>query len=311
MKGQPSFYTITRAEVRYDKRIPGNAKLLYGEIVALSRKEGCCWASNRRFAELYGVSRSTVTNWVRALKDAGYITVELQYGAKGNVERRRLFIAEGRGERLEAERVPAEGGGQLPERGAVNSLAKGGQISEQGGQFIEGGGQFGDGGWSNISEKNSTSDNITSTRARGAGASPQKEDIRVGEERAEEGKAGAKPGAKPGLERSGEEGREKVKARWVENYREVCGEAPIDGGQRRLDKHIDRLIGKIGVERILLGLDRAKEEEFCLDRGYLLKIILSENVLSRLLRAPGAARSARGQDDYVDFFKKHCGLEAA
>jgi hypothetical protein len=71
------------------------------------------------------------------------------------------------------------------------------------------------------------------------------------------------------------------------------------------------LIGKIGVERIVLALDRAKDEEFCLERGYLLKIILSENVVSRLLRAPKRSEVSDGHSDYMDFFEKYCGLTAA
>jgi DNA-binding transcriptional ArsR family regulator len=319
MKGQPSFYTITRAEVRYDKRIPGNAKLLYGEIAAMSRKEGCCWASNRHFAELYGVSRSTVTNWVRALERAGYITAELRYGAKGNVERRRLFIAEEGWASRGAERAPkAEEGGQFPEQGVVNSLAEGGQSV--------------DGGWSSFSEENSTSDNITSGTTHGADAreAPKKENVCIGEERAgagvERGEAGERaearadasgsrgegePDAKTGREARLKGERESVKGKWIENYWEIYGEAPLDERQRALDKHIDALIGKIGVERILLALDRAKYEEFCLERGYLLKIILSENVVSRLLHAPKRSEGADGQEDYVDFFEKCCGLAAA
>ena len=68
-----SYYAIIPANVRYDKSIPPNAKLLYGEITALSNEQGFCWAGNTYFAALYEVSESTVTRWVTALKKAGYI----------------------------------------------------------------------------------------------------------------------------------------------------------------------------------------------------------------------------------------------
>lgn len=71
---RPAYYAIIPANVRYAK-IPDGAKLLYGEITALSSKEGYCWASNSYFGGLYGVHPNTVSTWVQALKDSGFIAV--------------------------------------------------------------------------------------------------------------------------------------------------------------------------------------------------------------------------------------------
>ena len=73
------YYAIIPAFVRYDKRLPANAKLLYGELTALSNEKGYCWAGNDYFAGLYEVSKTSVSKWVSALKDAGYIQIQLEY----------------------------------------------------------------------------------------------------------------------------------------------------------------------------------------------------------------------------------------
>jgi predicted transcriptional regulator len=74
-----SYYAVIPANVRYDSNIPANAKLLYGEITALCNEKGYCWASNAYFAELYGVSKTSVSNWISGLQKQGYVSVEIVY----------------------------------------------------------------------------------------------------------------------------------------------------------------------------------------------------------------------------------------
>lgn len=70
---QRSYYAIIPANVRYDKDLAPNAKLLYGEITALCNEKGYCWASNQYFAELYGVSILSIKRWVNSLVTKGYV----------------------------------------------------------------------------------------------------------------------------------------------------------------------------------------------------------------------------------------------
>jgi hypothetical protein len=95
MNETPHYYAIIPASVRYDRRIPANAKLLYGEITALCNKEGYCWAGNAYFASLYEKNERSVINWINALRDAGYIIVSFTYvaGTK-EIERRIIRLAE-------------------------------------------------------------------------------------------------------------------------------------------------------------------------------------------------------------------------
>lgn len=75
---QPSFYAIIPATVRYCKAIEPSAKLLYGEITALSQTEGYCWATNEYFAELYDVDTRTIQRWLESLKNEKLIKVEIK-----------------------------------------------------------------------------------------------------------------------------------------------------------------------------------------------------------------------------------------
>lgn len=87
----PSYYSILTADVRYDKRLKPNEKLLFSEITALSNKRGYCNASNNYFAQLYDVTTVTASNWVNHLKDRGYIDVEMIYDGK-QIKERRIFV---------------------------------------------------------------------------------------------------------------------------------------------------------------------------------------------------------------------------
>ena len=71
-----SYYAIIPANVRYDKDLSANAKLLYGEITALCNEKGYCFASNAYFAKLYNVEDRTVRRWISCLVKKGYIKSE-------------------------------------------------------------------------------------------------------------------------------------------------------------------------------------------------------------------------------------------
>lgn len=76
---KPNYYAIIPANVRYDKNLKDKAKLLYGEITALSNKNGYCYASNKYFADLYGVSVVTISSLIKNLIDYNYIESEIIY----------------------------------------------------------------------------------------------------------------------------------------------------------------------------------------------------------------------------------------
>ena len=99
---KPAYYAIIPATVRYDQRLTPNAKLLFGEITALCHQEGYCWAGNQYFADLYEVSKTSISTWIGNLKDAGHITVEMNYkeGSKHILNRYIRILGEGIQENL-------------------------------------------------------------------------------------------------------------------------------------------------------------------------------------------------------------------
>ena len=75
----PAYYAILTADVRYDKRLTANSKLLFAEITALTNQKGYCWSTNAYFAELYSVSTTSVSKWVSQLVKFGYLESQLIY----------------------------------------------------------------------------------------------------------------------------------------------------------------------------------------------------------------------------------------
>ena len=91
---QRSYYAVLPANVRYDKNITPNAKLLYAEITALCNDKGYCWAGNAYFAELYGVTKTSISNWISSLQKNGYIDVQLIYKENSKeIQSRHISIA--------------------------------------------------------------------------------------------------------------------------------------------------------------------------------------------------------------------------
>lgn len=115
-KEQPSYYAVITADVRYCKSLKANEKLLYAEITCLTHKEGYCWSGNKYFADLYGVSKDTVSKWITNLVKQGFLTRNIKYkdGTK-QVEARWLTLCNARPD-------PSEGRGIDPTNGGIDEI---------------------------------------------------------------------------------------------------------------------------------------------------------------------------------------------
>lgn len=115
MDKQKSYYAIIPANVRYDKNLNPNSKLLYGEITALCNEKGYCWASNKYFAELYEVSETSISLWIKKLVDNGYIDSKIE----DNFDRK-LYIASQKN--LKGVLRKVKGGIKKTERGVLRKV---------------------------------------------------------------------------------------------------------------------------------------------------------------------------------------------
>lgn len=75
MNEKPNYYAVIPANVRYDKNLKANEKILYGEISALLDKTGTCYASNNYFARLYEVDPSAISKWISNLEKNNYLEI--------------------------------------------------------------------------------------------------------------------------------------------------------------------------------------------------------------------------------------------
>ena len=82
----PSFFSILTADIRYNKELTANEKILYSEITALTNAKGYCTATNNYFSKIYNVEPRTIQRWLINLRAQGFIKVKV----KGNI--RHIYI---------------------------------------------------------------------------------------------------------------------------------------------------------------------------------------------------------------------------
>lgn len=90
-----SYFAVIPANVRYDKDLSANAKLLYGELTALCNEKGYCWATNAYFADLYDVNIRTIQKWLTQLTEKNYIFRDIEYKENSlELSERKIYIVQ-------------------------------------------------------------------------------------------------------------------------------------------------------------------------------------------------------------------------
>lgn len=114
---QKNYYAIIPANVRYDKELPANAKLLYGEITALCNEKGYCWATNAYFSNLYEVHNKSISRLISQLEKKGYIRIEMLIEDK-QVKSRHIYIASSNADVTTSPQKSVEGSNKNVTRGS-------------------------------------------------------------------------------------------------------------------------------------------------------------------------------------------------
>lgn len=89
---QQAYFTVIPTTVRQDDQLSTNAKILYGDIVALASTGGYCYASNQYFAEAFGMTERSITRLISKLEERGHVRVRILRDKKsGLVTGRRIY----------------------------------------------------------------------------------------------------------------------------------------------------------------------------------------------------------------------------
>ncbi len=96
MKSQPepNFFAVLPVKIIRDKSLTATEKILFACITSLTRENGYCYASNKYFAEILGISTTRISHLLSILDDKKYIKRGIRQGLANNVvgTERKIFI---------------------------------------------------------------------------------------------------------------------------------------------------------------------------------------------------------------------------
>jgi len=80
---ESGLFAVIPMSILENKNLSANAKLLYGEIMALSKKSGLCYATNEYMADMIGLSKRSIPQILKELSGCGLIFVDIKRSKKG------------------------------------------------------------------------------------------------------------------------------------------------------------------------------------------------------------------------------------
>ena len=71
-----SLYIRHKSRVMQNKKLVNGAKLLYFEIVAMSKKTGYCYANNKFLSDKFGIDKRSIQRYLSQLEAEGIIRID-------------------------------------------------------------------------------------------------------------------------------------------------------------------------------------------------------------------------------------------
>lgn len=88
-----AFWSVIPATVLDDMQLQANAKILYGVLSSLMRREGYCWPSNAQLAAAMHCSEDIIRRWLSSLSEGGHIRVRVEPNRKTGGSIRYIYPA--------------------------------------------------------------------------------------------------------------------------------------------------------------------------------------------------------------------------
>ena len=111
---EAGLFAIIPMSILENKNLSASAKLLYGEIMALSKKSGQCYATNEYMANMLGISKRSIPQIIKELSGIGLILVNIKRSKKGTYRHITVSFFNGGGHRSTTM------GGIVKERGGAS-----------------------------------------------------------------------------------------------------------------------------------------------------------------------------------------------
>lgn len=92
MEEYGAYYIIIPAPIRHCKNLSTAAKLLYGEIAFKCHIHGFCWATNKFFADVMGVTERNIQRNIKELEINKFIKTSYEIGDKGTQRKIRMIV---------------------------------------------------------------------------------------------------------------------------------------------------------------------------------------------------------------------------
>ncbi|NMW84718.1 helix-turn-helix domain-containing protein [Peptoniphilus sp. AGMB00490] len=84
---EKEYYINIPSQIIENKNLSSSSKLLYGELIRLSTKEGYCFASNKYLGELVNKKERTIQKLLKELKESNLIKIYIE-----NINQRKIYI---------------------------------------------------------------------------------------------------------------------------------------------------------------------------------------------------------------------------